>query len=157
MPLLAGVVASGFLAFGASTASAVVQIDPSGPAGKQYALPLDSVRGEVAGNPAAGVPGARTQAPLFGQGIRPVGSAESADNSGADGGRAGRENGPGGTDKSGDAANRKGNNGVVTNPNVTELINGTGGGTSTTLEKILLFGGMALVGLTAGLIGRQTL
>jgi hypothetical protein len=147
----AGLVAISSFAFGTSTASAAVQVDPNGPAGQQYALPLDSVRGESAGKPSAGVPGAASPAPLFGEGIRPAGKSG---NSGRDG--LGDKNDPNGNDLHG----VDGMNGVddpEANPRVAALINGTGGGSSSTLEMILLIGGMALVGLTAGLIGRRTL
>jgi hypothetical protein len=52
-------------------AAATVHVDPNGPAGQQYALPLDSARGQASGTPDAGVPGATAKAPLFGQGIGP--------------------------------------------------------------------------------------
>jgi hypothetical protein len=157
-PLIAAIVAVSSLTFGITTASAVVQVDPDGPAGQQYALPLDSVRGESAGVPSAGVPGSAEPAPLFGQGVRPAGdSGQNPDGSG------GEQVGSGKDGSGKDGSGKDGTNspttvdGVEVGPEVQALINGTGGGSSTTLEIILLIGGMAVIGLVGGLIGRRTL
>jgi hypothetical protein len=57
-----------------SIAFGKVHVDPNGPAGQQYALPLDSARGQGAGQANAGVPGSTAKPPLFGQGIHRAGS-----------------------------------------------------------------------------------
>ena len=132
-------------------------MDPNGPAGQQYALPIDSVRAESAGNPLAGVPGASTPPPLFGQGIRPEGESESpviTDSNGSGPSEESVGSGPGGTSG---GYGLDGKKGMESDPTVKAIINGTGGGSSTAIEVILLISGLALVGLTAGLIGRKTL
>lgn len=135
-------------AFGVSGAAASVQVDPHGPAGQQYALPVDSVRGEVAGKPSAGVPGARTPAPLFGQGIQPLNRTGDKKNKGREP-RGGKYQDGSGVD--GNSAINK------SDPELEALVNGTGGSSSGMLDIALLIGGMALIGLTAGLLGRRTL
>ena len=70
---IAGVLAVACVALPAAFASAAVHVDPNGPAGQQYALPLDSVRGQTSGNPGSGVPGATKPPPLFGQGVTTTG------------------------------------------------------------------------------------
>lgn len=64
-----------------------VRVDPDSPAGKEYALPLDSARRDAAGTPSAG---ARDEAPLFGAGISKQesqrGSRRARRASGGDGG-----------------------------------------------------------------------
>jgi hypothetical protein len=50
-----------------------VYVDPGGPAGKEYGVPLDSTRGEAVDSEARGVPGQKQKPPLFGQGITPGG------------------------------------------------------------------------------------
>jgi hypothetical protein len=71
-------------------ATGKVHVDPNGPAGQQYALPLDSARGEAAGDETAGTPGSSSKAPLFGQGIKPA-SGKGAANPGRAGGDGGTE------------------------------------------------------------------
>jgi hypothetical protein len=57
-----------------ATALGVVHIDPNGPAGQQYAVPLDNARGQFSDHSnARGVPGSKAKAPLFGEGIGPSG------------------------------------------------------------------------------------
>ena len=48
-----------------------LHVDPESPAGKEYALPLDSARREAQGKGAAGKTSGK--APLFGEGIRAAG------------------------------------------------------------------------------------
>lgn len=135
-----------FLALVAPVASATVHVDPSGPAGVQYALPLESVRGQAAGDAAAGVPGATTQAPLFGQGIHPTGKAGATPPSVHGGPRAGSVAGYG--------AIQAGQAGGVGGRSVAALINGSGSGDSMTLELVALVGGLLLLGVAVGLIVR---
>jgi hypothetical protein len=71
-------------------ATGKVHVDPNGPAGQQYALPLDSARGEAAGDETAGTPGSSSKAPLFGQGIKPA-SGKRAANPGPGGSDGGKE------------------------------------------------------------------
>ena len=145
--LLSAALVLSCMAFMAPAASAIVHVDPDGPAGVQYALPLESVRGQAAGNAAAGVPGARTQAPLFGQGIRPPGAAGAAPPSAHGGRHAGAAvAGAGAAAQTGGVGARS----------VAALLRGTSGD-SMTLELVALIGGLVLLGAAAGLIVRRRL
>jgi hypothetical protein len=62
-----------FLVIQIPAAMATVHVSPNGPAGQQYAVPLDSARGEASGDASAGAPGSDAKPPLFGQGIKPGG------------------------------------------------------------------------------------
>ena len=55
-----------------SAAPGQVHVDPDGPAGKQYAAPLEQARQRASGKQgSAGVPGSSEVAPTFGLGIKP--------------------------------------------------------------------------------------
>jgi hypothetical protein len=112
---------------------AKVHVDPNGPAGQQYALPLDSARGEAAGNSAAGVPGSIAKAPLFGQGIKP-----SVSQAGHRQGEKAKSNG-GGIDAKGYIATA-----------------GSGGG-STMLWVLGVVAAVVMVGSATGLVARRRL
>jgi hypothetical protein len=58
-----------------------VHVDPDSPAGKEYALPLDAARGNVAGGGDSAAPGGDAP-PLFGAGISHRGSVEDGSVSG---------------------------------------------------------------------------
>jgi hypothetical protein len=75
-------------------AAARIHIDPNGPAGKQYGVPLDSTRGDFGGKHSSGLPGQHEKAPLFGQGITPPGGGSGGGTGGGTGGTGG---GPGAT------------------------------------------------------------
>ncbi len=153
---LSALILSGLLGLGmmasAPLASATVQVDPNGPAGVQYALPLDSARGKAGGDAAAGVPGARSKAPLFGQGIQPVGSAGAPSAAGIGGPHSGpaAAGGP-----AGEPARRI--PAGIDRASLASILHGGGNGNSMTLEQIALVGGLALVGAGAGLILRRRL
>lgn len=136
---------------GAGSAQAVVQVDPNGPAGQQYALPLDAIRGQVGGNPSAGVPGASVEeAPLFGEGIRPTDSRDS----GRQG--AGRDRDQGSRKSAGGAGN-----GSSTDEDravkraVTELT--TNPERESALPLVIIVGVMVMLGIGAGWLGRRTI
>jgi len=138
--LVAAVVASS-AAVAAPFASAAVHVDPNGPAGQQYALPLDSARGQASGTPDAGTPGATAKAPLFGQGIGP-GASSSGKHAKAAPNRQGRgqSGGSSGTRAVDQAA------AAVAN-----------GGGSATLWIAALIAAVVLSGAAAGLIARRGL
>lgn len=129
-------------------ASATVHVDPKGPAGQQYALPLDSARGEASGTPAAGVPGATVKAPLFGQGITPRerGAAKGTSSSGGHHGAAGQAAKKQTRATAADNTNAEGRSVVA--------IVRAGASGSTTLWILGLIGGVLLLGGAAGLIMR---
>jgi hypothetical protein len=120
-------------------ATGKVHVDPSGPAGQQYALPLDSARGEAAGDETAGTPGSSSKAPLFGQGIKPASGKADAQ---SDRGGSGRTR----TDRS-----RAGNTVPAGNPS-TRSEDGNG---SSNLWIAGLVAALLLVGVGGGLVARR--
>jgi hypothetical protein len=135
--LIVGAVAMSCAAGQIPSAAATVHVDPNGPAGQQYALPLDSARGQASGTPDAGVPGANAKAPLFGQGIRPSGSPARW--------------------RHGAKPNRQGRGNSGTRPvNVRDAgIAAASGGDSTTLWVAAVIAAIVLLGSAAGLIVRR--
>ena len=140
-----------FLSFSTGVkADAAVYVDPNGPAGQQYALPVDAIRGETGGDPAAGVPGARSeQAPLFGQGIGPAGAKEKRGNS-----RKKQQNGKSTNGNPGDEAESP-----AEERSLDETISGITGdsGSSFPPGMIAVLGGLVLLGIGAGWLGRRAL
>jgi len=120
------------------SAAAKVHVDPNGPAGQEYALPLDSARGQASGTTDAGVPGATAKAPLFGQGIRPSGSP------------ARRRHGA--------KPNRQGSGESSKRPvNARDAgVAAASGSDSTTLWVAAVIAAIVLLGSAAGLIVRRT-
>jgi hypothetical protein len=138
------------IALSAPAASATVHVDPSGPAGQQYALPLDSVRGQASGHEAAGVPGATTPAPDFGQGIVPAttpGPPVKHKNKKQLKQKKHRQRLTAHVG-AGQVRGLEGRAGAA-------LVSGIGGGGSMTLDTMGLVGGLLLVGIAAGLIFRR--
>jgi hypothetical protein len=134
--LVAAVVASSAAA-AVPFAAATVHVDPNGPAGQEYALPLDSARGQASGTPDAGVPGATVKAPLFGQGIRPGGSPARR--------RQGAE----------PKRQRSGQSGTrPVNKSYAGVAAASGGG-SMTLQVAAVIAGIVLLGSATGLIVRR--
>src|SRR5215216_4332513 len=90
---LVAVVALGLVVPGAGVASAQdseVHVDPDSPAGKEYALPLDSARRDACGSPdgTGGSGGTGQSAPLFGAGVSNAtgsGGSEGSDSGGGQG------------------------------------------------------------------------
>jgi hypothetical protein len=136
---------------GAGSAQAVVQVDPNGPAGQQYALPLDAIRGQVGGNPSAGVTGASVEeAPLFGVGIRPTGSRDSgrqgAGRGGDQGSRRSEEGAGNGSATDEDRAVKRAVTELTANPE-----------RESALPLVIIVGAMLILGIGAGWLGRRTL
>src|SRR4051794_21479121 len=77
----------------ASAAEPGVHVDPDSPAGKEYAIPIDSVRRDTGGRGSAEPGGGG--APLFGAGITPAGRS-SGGGSGGSGSAHGSGSGSGG-------------------------------------------------------------
>ena len=140
-----------FLSFSTGVkADAAVYVDPNGPAGQQYALPVDAIRGETGGDPAAGVPGARSeQAPLFGQGIGPADAKEKRGNSRKEQQSDKATNGNPGDEAESPAEERS----------LDETISGITGdsGSSFPPGMIAVLGGLVLLGIGAGWLGRRAL
>jgi hypothetical protein len=132
--LLMVLVAASAMAGPIAAATAKVYVDPDGPAGQEYALPLDSARGEAAGTPDAGVPGSSASPPLFGHGIGPSEPP----------GKPGR-----GADKAGEkqplAPAKARDTGIAA----------AGEDSSTTLQIGGVIGAVVLLGTAAGLIVRH--
>lgn len=142
------------LAGGYGQAKAVVHVDPSGPAGQQYALPLDSVRGQVSGNPSAGVPGSQSEPPvLFGEGVRPA-SSSSGDfrPEGAD--RAGTKNG---NQEAGNQSSVRTEGEDSVEERIAALTGDDESGTPGASGMLAVIAGMMVLGLSAGWLGRRAL
>jgi hypothetical protein len=110
-----------------------VHVDPNSPAGKEYALPLDSARREAAGgqkgagtgtSPGQGAPAARGGTPLFGAGIRPARSRKAR----SGGAQAARDRTKGGPSKRSRQA---------AGPQAAAISGGASGGTGTTIGVAL--------------------
>ena len=137
-----------------SQAKAVVHVDPSGPAGQQYALPLDSVRGLVSGNLSAGVPGSQSEPPvLFGEGVRPASSSskkfrpEVAD-------RAGTNNGNQVVGKQSPVRSDRDDS---VEDQIAALTGDDESGTAGASGILAVIAGMMVLGLSAGWLGRRAL
>lgn len=138
--------------FCVSSAKAVVHVDPNGPAGQQYALPIDTVRGEVSGDELAGVPGAQSEpAPLFGEGIRPEETRSVNDRTDKEYGAASR----------GQRPDRQAGSGHASSATIEEAIAALtqGGDTDSSFPPgmAVVIAGMLLLGLGAGWLGRRAL
>jgi hypothetical protein len=139
----------GLVAVGGGVASAQdsgVHVDPNSPAGKEYALPLDSARRDASGGASSGGSGGDS-APLFGAGISRGGgsSGESATSSGSGSGD-GKANGArdGGSGGSGSSV------GGVDATQAARAVADTGSGLSAGALTLLIALGVLAVG---GLIG----
>ncbi len=100
------IVACALVAPSAAVAQEQVQVDPNSPAGVEYKLPLEQARRDAqpdaSGGGGRGGGGGGGPTPLFGAGIRPVGSE------GADGGKGTRDDGNrAGGEQSGDSGDRR--------------------------------------------------
>jgi hypothetical protein len=139
----------GILAGGGEAAaqSDGVVVDPDSPAGKEYALPLDKARQDVAPTPGAGTDGSdetngSNETPLFGAGI--------TKRDGGQGGQGdGRDRGDGGAQ--GDGGGSGGNGGDVANGSVTATAAASGSGLSSGWITALVAFGVLLVGGIVGL------
>lgn len=131
-----------FVGGGAGVATAQqegVFVDPDSPAGKEYALPLDTARREAQGG--GGSPAAGADAPaLFGEGISPRSSAQ---RDGAGPGKSGSTNGTssGERDRSGAAEASQA---------VAKAVAQRSGGLSAGWLTILIAAGVLLAGITIG-------
>ena len=105
LPIPALILIALVLPSGASAQEDGVFVDPEGPAGKEYAIPLDQARRQGSARGGAGrggvEPGAPGSAPLFGEGVSRAGTrgrSRGGDSGGSGGedGRDGRSGGRGG-------------------------------------------------------------
>jgi hypothetical protein len=142
----------GLLAVGGGIASAQdkgVHVDPNSPAGKEYALPLDSARREASGGASSGS-SSGDSAPLFGAGISRGGGSSgggaSSPGSGPGDGKANgtRDGGSGGSGGNGSSL------GGVDATQAARAVADTGGGLSAGALTLLIALGVLAVG---GLIG----
>jgi hypothetical protein len=119
-----------------TSAVAKVHVDPNGPAGQEYALPLDSARGDAAGNSSVGVAGSNAKAPLFGQGITPRGSRHGERGNSEPGSRGGKD-------------------GAVAGEGTSSTAALTDGGGSSGLWILVVLAAIVIVGGSAGLLARR--
>lgn len=119
-----------------------VHVDPDSPAGKEYALPLDSARRAAEGQNASGG-SSDAAAPLFGAGI-----SHKASN----GGSKRKTNQSGGADGSGDRSGGGSSaGGTPESGSVAAAVATSGGGMSAGLLTALIALGVLAVGLATGL------
>jgi hypothetical protein len=124
-----------------------VVVDPESPAGKEYALPLDKARQDVAPTPGAGTDGSdgtngSDDTPLFGAGITKRNGAQDQGRQGGEGSDArGQGDGEEGGDNGADVAARS----------VTAAASASGSGLSSGWITALVAFGVLLVGGIAGL------
>ena len=143
---LVALVVLGAVALGAGVASAQdrgVHVDPDSPAGKEYALPLDSARQDASGGP-SGTAATGNGAPLFGAGI-----SKAADRGGGD-----RSGSGGGQGDGSSSADRDGDNAAVSGADATQVaraVADTGGGLSAGVVTLLIAMGVLFVGILIGL------
>jgi hypothetical protein len=122
----------------ATAQSEGVHVDPDTPAGKEYALPLDKARQDVA--PTAGAQGSEPgEAELFGAGISKKGGG-----GGGDGSQKQEGAGGGGNGGSGDG-------GTIDAPAVAKAAASSSSGISSGWLTALIAAGVLLVGGIAGL------
>ena len=122
-----------------------VHVDPDSPAGKEYALPLDSARRDAGGTP-NGTGAAGASAPLFGAGV-----SKAASGGGGPSG-AGGEEGDGSSSAQAGGANSATSGADATQ--VARAVADRGGGLSAGLVTLLIAMGVLLVGILIGLTAR---
>jgi len=153
---LVALVALGLAIPGAGAASAQdrgVHVDPDSPAGKEYALPLDSARRDASGSP-NGTGATGQSAPLFGAGVsKATGSGGSErSGSGSEGSGSGGRQGD-----SSSSADREGGNSDVSGADATQVARAAadgGGGLSAGVTTLLIAMGVLFVGILIGLSAR---
>ena len=141
----------GLLLVGGGVATAQddgVHVDPNSPAGKEYALPLDSARRDAGGGATSGGGTSSYSAPLFGVGISERGGSSSGregkSGSASGGGQAEGPNDGGGA-KNGPSA------GGVDSTQAARAVADTGDGLSAGVLTLLIAFGVLAVGILVGL------
>jgi hypothetical protein len=120
-----------------------VHVDPDSPAGKEYALPLETARSDAGGGDGSDS-GGTGKAPIFGAGISTRGGAS------GQGGRGGSQDSQPG-DTSGGSANQQGASGTGMSPSQTgSVAASSGGGLPAGVLTLLVALGVLAVG---GIIG----
>ena len=143
---LVALVALGLVVPGAGVASAQdngVHVDPDSPAGKEYALPLDSARRDASGSP-SGTGATGQGAPLFGAGVSKAAGSGGGERSGSGGGQGDGSSG----------ADRGGGNSAVSGADATQVARAAadkGGGLSAGVITLLIAMGVLFVGILIGL------
>jgi hypothetical protein len=143
---LVALVALGLLVPGAGAASAQdseVHVDPDSPAGKEYALPLDSARQDASGG-SGGTGAAGQSAPLFGAGV-----SKAAGRGGGEGSDSGGGQGDGSS-----SADRGGSNSGVSGGGTAQVARAVAdeeGGLSPGVITLLIAMGVLFVGILIGL------
>jgi hypothetical protein len=146
----AAVLCLGVMLAGGSSASAQdegVHVDPNSPAGKEYALPLDSARRDSDGGTTPSGGTSSHSAPLFGTGISDSGGSSGGEGSGsnAGGGKAGAS---GTSDSAPGGASARG---VDSTQAAARAVAPGGGGLSAGVLTLLIAFGVVAVGILIGL------
>ena len=149
--LVAGAVATGAWVPAAAAAEPGVHIDPSSPAGKEYALPVDQARRDAGGSATQGGSGSHGgQGDLFGAGIGPSGGGGGGTGAGHTGGHA-----TGGSHGSAKAATRHASGGSPgSGPTAGNRVSSPNSGSSDG-ALIGIVGGVLLLGAACGLGARR--
>jgi hypothetical protein len=143
---LVALVALGLLVPGAGAASAQdsgVHVDPESPAGKEYALPLDSARRDASGG-SNGTGASGQGAPLFGAGVSKATGSGGSERSGSGGGQG---DGSASTDRGGSVSGGSGADAAQ----VARTVADSGGGLSAGVITLLIAMGVLLLGILIGL------
>ena len=138
----------GLLLVGGGVATAQddgVHVDPNSPAGKEYALPLDSARREARGGATSGG-GSGDSAPLFGVGISERGGSSSGEGTSGSASGGGQAEGP----NDGGGAQNGASVGGVDSTQAARAVADTGGGLSAGVLALLIAFGVFAAGTLIG-------
>ena len=143
---LVALVALGLVGSGGGVVSAQdngVHVDPDSPAGKEYALPLDSARRDTSGSP-NGTGASGQSAPLFGAGV-----SKAAGSGGSERSRSGSGQGNGSSNADGGGGSSAASGADATQ--VARAVADEGGGLSAGVITLLIAMGVLFVGILIGL------